>query len=157
MTDALIDAWEAAWSGRDRRAFADCCAPDLHYVDPLCDEPLSSPQELADHAERLWEAFPDVRLERTGDRLTDGRFIAVPFKLVGTHRGEVDDFPATDRFAIVHAVCWFELDPPRERLWRVRAFYDVWDAAVQLGVLPKRGSLGERAVLLLRGFGLRSK
>ena len=57
----------------------------------------------------------------------------------------------------MHVVCWFELDPPRERLWRVRAFYDVWDAAVQLGVLPKRGSLGERAVLLLRGFGLRAR
>jgi len=157
VTDALLDAWQAAWSGRDPAAFAACCAPDVHYEDPLCDEPLASPQDIAAHAKRLWEAFPDVRMERTGERLTDGRFASVPFKLVGTHRGDVDDFPATDRFAVVHAVCYVELDPPRERLWRIRAFYDVWDAAVQLGVLPKRGSLGERAVLLLRGFGLRAK
>ena len=156
MSD-LVDRFQAALVGRDPSVLTAVCAPDLHYEDPLCDEPLSSPQELAAHAERLWEAFPDVRMERTAEPLSDGRFIAVPFKLVGTHRGEVDDFPATDRFAIVHVVCWFELDPPRERLWRVRAFYDVWDAAVQLGVLPKRGSLGERAVLLLRGFGLRAR
>jgi steroid delta-isomerase-like uncharacterized protein len=157
VSEVLIDAWQAAWSGRDRSAFAACCAPDVHYEDPLCGEPLVSPQELASHADRLWTAFPDVRMERTGERLTDGRYVAVPFKVVGTHRGDVEDFPATGRFAVVHAVCYLELDPPRELLWRVRVFYDVWDAAVQLGVLPKRGSLGERAVFLLRGFGLRSR
>ena len=157
MSDALFDAWQAAWSGRDATAFAACCAPDLHYEDPLCDEPLNSPQELAAHAKRLWAVFPDARLERTGERLSDGRYVAVPFRLAGTHRGSTDDLPATGRFVSVHAVCWFELDPPRERLWRVRAFYDVWGAAVQLGVMPRRGSLGERAVFLLRGFGLRSR
>ncbi len=56
----------------------------------------------------------------------------------------------------MHVVCYAELDPPRERLWRVRAFFDVYDAAVQLGVLPARGHAGERALLLLRGFGLRA-
>jgi len=30
-------------------------------------------------------------------------------------------------------------------------------AGVQLGVLPSRGGLGERALLVLRGFGLRVK
>jgi hypothetical protein len=43
-----------------------------------------------------------------------------------------------------------------ERLYRVRAFLDAYDAAVQLGVLPKRGTLSGRALLLLRGFGLRT-
>jgi hypothetical protein len=38
----------------------------------------------------------------------------------------------------------------------VRGFFDLYDAAVQLGVLPSRGSLGERALLVLRGFGLRA-
>jgi hypothetical protein len=39
----------------------------------------------------------------------------------------------------------------------VRAFFDAYDAAVQLGVLPARGTFGERALLMLRGFGLRSR
>ena len=47
----------------------------------------------------------------------------------------------------MHVVFYCELDPDRERLWRVRAFFDVYDAAVQLGVLPARGTLGERALL----------
>ena len=42
-----------------------------------------------------------------------------------------------------------------DRLLRVRAFYDVWAAARELGLVPKPGTAGERALLVLRGFGLR--
>ena len=42
------------------------------------------------------------------------------------------------------------------KLLRVRAFFDVYGAAVQLGLLPGRGTLGEKALLMLRGFGLRT-
>jgi hypothetical protein len=37
----------------------------------------------------------------------------------------------------------------------VRAFFDVYGAAMALGVLPKPGTAGERALLMLRGFGIR--
>ncbi len=37
----------------------------------------------------------------------------------------------------------------------MRAFFDVYSAAMELGVLPKPGTAGERAMLVLRGFGLR--
>jgi steroid delta-isomerase-like uncharacterized protein len=153
----LIDRFEAAWSVRDRAAFRPVCAPDVHYEDPLCAEPLEGAGALGDHAARLWAMFPDARVERTGERLTDGRFVAAPSKILGTHRGELDDLPASGRFVVVHVVCYCELDPDRKRLWRVRAFFDAYAAAVQLGVLPARGTLGERALLMLRGFGLRSR
>jgi hypothetical protein len=96
-------------------------------------------------------------VETTGARLTDGRFAAAPCKVLGTHRGEVEGLPPTGRFLVMHAVLYCELDAQRERLWRVRAFYDAYDASVQIGVLPARGTLGERALLMLRGFGLRSR
>lgn len=131
------------------------CAPDVHYEDPLTGEPLESPEAIGAHAQRLWTAFPDARMEATGERLSAGRYVAAPVKLLATHRGELAGLPPTGRFVIVHAVFYCELDPRRRRLWRVRAFFDLYDAAVQLGVLPARGTLGERALLLLRGFGLR--
>ena len=37
----------------------------------------------------------------------------------------------------------------------MRAFFDAYGAAVALGVLPRPGTLGGKALLLLRGFGLR--
>lgn len=155
--DAIVDRFQAALVGRDRAAFSATCAPDLHYEDPLCGDPLEGPEALADHVARLWAGFPDARVERTGERLGDGRFVAAPLKLLGTHRGELEGLAPTGRFVVVHAVLYCELDPDRTRLWRVRAFFDAYDTAVQLGVLPARGTMGERALLMLRGFGLRSR
>jgi hypothetical protein len=94
-------------------------------------------------------------MEATGARLTDGRYVAAPVKVLATHREELEGLPATGRFLIVHAVFYLELDAARTRLWRIRGFFDVYGAATQLGVLPKPGTLGGRALLMLRGFGLR--
>lgn len=150
----LIDGWEAAWSGRDPEAFRAVCDPDVHYEDPLTAEPLEGAEELGRHAERLWAAFPDARMQRTGERLTDGRFAAAPCKVLGTHRAALEGLPATNRFLVVHCVFYCELRD--ERLLRVRALFDLYDAATQLGVLPARGTLGEKALLMLRGFGVRA-
>lgn len=150
----IVDDFEAAWGGGDPSAFVACCAPDVHYEDPLLRDPLDGPAAIGAHAQRLWAGFPDVRVEKTGERLSDGRFVAAPAKILGTHRNELEGIPATGRFLVVHVVFYAELDPPRERLWRVRAFFDLYDAAQQLGVLPKHGTVGERALLMLRGFGL---
>jgi steroid delta-isomerase-like uncharacterized protein len=150
----LIDRWQRAWSGRDPDAFAELCAANVHYEDPLTPEPLEGAAALGRHARRLWDGLPDVRIERTGERLTDGAFVAAPVRLLGTHRARLGPIPATGRFLVVHGVFYGELD--RGRMKRVRAFFDVYAVAVQLGLLPNSGSLGERALLALRGFGLRA-
>ena len=125
----------------------------MHYEDPLVGEPLQGADAIARRAARLWAAFPDARLQPTGPRLTDGRHASAPAKLLGTHRGTLEGLGATNRFVVVHVVFFVEL---REgRLFRVRAFFDAYGAAVALGGLPKPGTLGGRALLLLRGVGLR--
>jgi steroid delta-isomerase-like uncharacterized protein len=152
--DALMDGWEAAWSGKDPAAFADVASPEIHYEDPLTGEPLEGRDAVVAHAARLWAAFPDARLERLGDRLSDGRFVAAPAKLLATHREPLEGLPPTGKFLVVQCIFYCELE--QERLFRVRAFFDLYDAATQLGVLPARGTLGEKALLMLRGFGLRA-
>jgi steroid delta-isomerase-like uncharacterized protein len=151
--DQLIDRWEAAWSSRDAAAFAPVCSPDVHYEDPLTREPLEGREALAAHAERLWTAFPDARLEKLGERLSDGRFVAAPSKLLATNRGPLESLPPTNRFIVVPCVFYCELE--EGRLLRVRGFYDLYGAAAQLGILPGRGTVGEKLLLMLRGFGLR--
>jgi hypothetical protein len=100
--DALIDGWQAAWSGKDPEAFAEVCASGIQYEDPLTTEPLKGLEALTGHAGRLWAAFPDARLERTGKRLRDDRFVAAPCKALGTHREPLEGLPATNRFVVVH-------------------------------------------------------
>jgi steroid delta-isomerase-like uncharacterized protein len=152
--DELIDGWQAAWSGKDRAAFAEVCASGIQYEDPLTEEPLDGLEALGAHAEKLWAGFPDARLERTGERLSNERFVAAPCKVLGTHRAALAGLPATNRFVVVHCIFYCELQ--HDLLRRVRGFFDVYDAATQLGVLPARGTMGEKALLMLRGFGLRN-
>jgi steroid delta-isomerase-like uncharacterized protein len=150
----LFDGWERAWSGREPAAFEPLCDPEVHYEDPLLTEPIEGPDAIAERAARLWEAFPDARLQPTGPRLTDGNHVSAPAKLLGTHRAPLAGLAATNRFVVIHVVFFAELR--EQRLLRVRAFFDSYGAGVALGVLPRPGTLGGRALLLLRGFGLRS-
>jgi ketosteroid isomerase-like protein len=152
--DAIFDGWERAWSGRDPGGFESVCHPDVHYEDPLTPEPLSGVPAVAAHARRLWRAFPDARVNSTGQRLGNGSFACAPCRLLGTHEGRLGRISPTGRFVVVHAVVYAELR--EERMLRVRAFFDAYGAAVELGLLPRSGTAGERALLLLRGFGLRS-
>lgn len=152
--DSLMDAWESAWTDKDPGGFEAVCSERVHYEDPLTAEPIEGPEAIAAHAQRLWSAFPDARLQKLGARLSDGQYVAAPSKLLATHREPLAGLPATNRFIVVPCIFYCELED--ELLLRVRAFYDLYGAATQLGVLPGRGTLGEKALLMLRGFGLRS-
>jgi ketosteroid isomerase-like protein len=151
--DRLFDAWERAWSGHDARAFGKVCDSEVHYEDPLTDAPLVGTAALGAHAGQLWEAFPDARVNATGERLAAGAFACAPCRVLGTHEGRIGRISPTHRALELHAVVYAEL---REgKLLRVRAFFDVYAAGRQLGVFPGPGTAGERALLMLRGFGLR--
>ncbi len=157
MVNDLIDHFQSAWSGRRREAFADCCALDVHYEDPLSDGPRQGLDELGEHASRLWLAASRVRIERSGERLTDGRFVAAPCRLHAVHDGSAPNLPATKRTLSVQVVLYCELDADGDRMWRIRAFFDVFEAGIQLGLLPRHGTLRSRALLVLQGHGLRSR
>src|SRR5450432_3492820 len=71
--DELIDGWQAAWSAQEPGGFEDVCASGISYEDPLTEHLLTEHllqgiDALAAHAQRLWDGFPDARLERTGER-----------------------------------------------------------------------------------------
>jgi steroid delta-isomerase-like uncharacterized protein len=151
--DDLGTAWVRAWAGE--AGFDACCAPDVQYEDPLAQDPLRGIDELERHAARLREALPDLRIERTGQMLAQGAYACVPWRAAGTHKNGTATLPATNRFLALHGLHYLELSDGQVR--RARGFYDLYDAATQLGLLPARGGLGESVLLLLRGFGLRAQ
>ena len=153
--ETLADRWRAAWAEPEGGGFAACCTARVSYEDPLAREPLEGLEALAEHAGRVREAFPDMRLEPSARELIAGGFACLPWRLLGTNRGDLPGLPATGRFLILHGLHYAELHDGLIR--RARGFFDLYDAAGQLGLLPGRGSLGEAALLLLRGFGLRAK
>ena len=150
--DTLAAAWRAAWA---EGGFEKICTPDVAYEDPVATQPLRGPSEIDAHAAELRMAFPDLRVEATSPPLGRGSHACVPWRAVGTHRGDVAMLPATDRFVALHGLHYLELTDGLVR--RARGFFDLYDASTQLGLLPSRGGLGETALLMLRGYGLRRR
>jgi predicted ester cyclase len=110
-------------------------------------------ERLREIAGRLREALPDVRVETLGARIAEGPFGCLPWQLTGTQRGDLGDLPATNRRVTLHGVHYVEL---RDGLiCRARGFYDLYDAAMQVGLLPKNGSVAQNALRMIQGFGLR--
>jgi hypothetical protein len=153
VLDALAECWRAGWHGS---GFEGCCTPDVAYEDPVATDVLRGVEALDRHALSLRAAFPDLRVESTAPALGRGEHACVPWRVVGTHRGDLGTtLPATDRFLALHGLHFLELSDGLVR--RARGFFDLYDAATQLGLLPARGGLGETALLMLRGFGLRRR
>ena len=151
--DALAERWRRGWQGA---GFEGCCTPDVSYEDPVAVDPLRGVEALDRHAAGLRGAFPDLRIESTAPTLVRGVHACIPWRATGTHRGDLGAMlPATDRFVALHGLHYMELSDGAVR--RARGFFDLYDAGTQLGLLPARGGLGESALLLLRGFGLRRR
>lgn len=151
--DELAGSWRRAWSGE--RDFESCCTPDVGYEDPVSVAPLEGVAALEAHAAALRRSLPDLRLESSSPPLGRASHACIPWRLAGTHKGDSDVLPATNRFIVLHGVHYLELSDGVVR--RARGFFDLYDAATQLGLLPSRGGLGETALLLLRGYGLRRR
>ncbi len=151
--DVLAERWRAAWAGD--ASFADSCTPDVGYEDPVAVEPLSGLETLERHAAALRTVLPDLKVESSSAPLGGGAHACLPWRLAGTHRGDTTILPATDRFLVVHGLHYVELADGLVR--RARGFFDLYDVATQLGLLPARGGLGEAALLLLRGFGVKRR
>jgi hypothetical protein len=149
--DGLAESWRAGWQGA---GFESCCTPDVSYEDPVAVDPLRRVDALDRHAAALRAAFPDLRVEATAPPLSRGEHVCVPWRALGTHRYDIGAvLPATDRFVTLHGLHYLELSDGLVR--RARGFFDLYDAATQLGLLPTRGGMGETVLLMLRGFGLR--
>jgi steroid delta-isomerase-like uncharacterized protein len=152
----LAERWAAAWEGREPERFRACCTPDVHYEDPVARHPLYGVEALVEHAARLWALLPaDLRVRATAPGVEQDGFACLPWRVTGTQRGSLGGLPASGRGLVAHGVHYVELDHGLVR--RARGFFDLYDAGLQLGLLPARGGLGERALLLLRGFGLRPR
>ena len=151
--DALAERWRRGWQGA---GFEGCCTPDVNYEDPVAVDPLRGVEALDRHAAGLRGAFPDLWIESTAPTLVRGVHACIPWRATGTHRGDLGTMlPATDHFVALHGLHYMELSDGAVR--RARGFFDLYDAGTQLGLLPARGGLGESALLLLRGFGLRRR
>jgi len=147
---SVAEDWLAAWATEG--GFAECCTADVSYEDPLTTVPLTGAAQLDGHAAQLRRALPDLAIARTAPVLDGDGHGCIPWKLTGTQDGELGPLPPTEKRLELHGLHYLELRDGR--ISRARGFFDLYEGAMQLGLLPQRGGLGEAALLMLRGFGL---
>ena len=151
------ERYQAAWNAHDPDAVAACATEDIVWEDPALPEPARGRAEVADFVRATATGFPDYRFTEPGaPAISDDGLVAyVPWRMTGTNTGPIEPpgFAPTGRsFAIEGVDLW------RFRggmIWRYRGVYDFAEIARQLGLLPGRGGLAERAVVGMQRLRVR--
>ena len=155
--DAFCARYLAAWNDRDAEAMADLVTEDVVWEDPALPAPARGPAAVQDFMREAWVAFPDLRFDESDHphRTAGGDQVAWRWRMRGTNTGPIDPpgFAPTGRAIEVDGVdLWTMRDG---RIARYRAFYDLNEVAVQLGLAPAPGSRVEKALVGVQRLGAR--
>ena len=117
---AVVRRWIEAYNDRDTQAEADARAPGYVAHAPGLPGPLDS-EAWTQFIASFTEAFPDLRLT-VEDIVSEGDMVAARIAFQGTHRGEFQGIPPTDKQVAFSSIeidrmvegkvqeHWFELD-----------------------------------------------
>jgi predicted ester cyclase len=113
---------------------------------------MRGPADVRDFTAAMWRAMPDMHFTEPMGLLgePDGDRAAVPWRMTATFTGPLDPpgFAPTGDRVEVEGVDVFEVRDGR--IARLATHYDLMNIARQTGVLPPRGSRGERAAARLQ-------
>ena len=86
---------EAA-SRHDLDAMAECLAEDYRYHGGTGGAGAGDRETFLEYVQEIFQAFPDFRPEVL-DTVAEGDLVAARLRISGTHRGEFQGIPASDR------------------------------------------------------------
>lgn len=154
---AFVDRYLAAWNSLDPDAVAACVAEDVVWNDPALPAPAHGRAGVAEFVRQSARGFPDMSFAERGEPgvTADGRVVYAPWLMTATNTGPIDPpgFAPTGKRIEVRGIDVWQFRGGL--IWRYEAAYDFADLARQLGMMPPRGGLAERA--LVRAQRLRSK
>jgi steroid delta-isomerase-like uncharacterized protein len=93
---AVIRRWIEAYNERDLEAEADVLAPGFVAHVPAAPGPLEGLEAWRQFSGPFAEAFPDLRLT-VQDIAAEGNMVAARVAFHGSHRGEFQGIPPTDK------------------------------------------------------------
>lgn len=129
--EETIKNYFAAWDAHDPKAVLSLFNPDGSYHDSATQEALRGPA-IADYAQALFTAFPDLRLEMLPISRASTGVYAAPWILFGTHQGELMGHQATGKKVVLTGCDFIRLS--QGKLDSVRGFFDVKALFGQLGL-----------------------
>ncbi len=138
-------AYLGAWNDRDADAIASFFTEEAVYEDHGAGATALGRDGIREHAARVHAGFPDLRFELVraahGDDFTAGEWQSVM-----THLGDFEGLRPTGRVVESSGVDVATLDG-EGRILRLDSYYDGAEIMRDLGLLPRRGSRVERALV----------
>lgn len=138
----LVRTYNERLSGRDIDGILELCADDVTLIWPI--DVFEGKGQVRQALEELYRAFPDF--DREADRVIvgDGE-AAVEFRATGTFEGgPFGGYEPTGKGGTLHGSEVLTIE--EGEFARIRVYYDQMEFAREVGVLPKEGSPGERAM-----------
>jgi steroid delta-isomerase-like uncharacterized protein len=143
--EELMRAYLGAWNDRDADAIASFFTEEAVYEDHGAGATALGRDEIREHAARVHAGFPDLRFELVraahGDDFTAGEW-----RSVMTHLGDLEGLRPTGRVVESSGVDVATLDG-EGRILRLDSYYDGAEIMRDLGLLPRRSSRVERALV----------
>jgi steroid delta-isomerase-like uncharacterized protein len=85
-----------AWNAHDASAILASMSAGATYADPITGRPISG-DAIAQYAQGLWGAFPDLAFEMVSVAETGGGRVAAQWIMRGTNRGAFEGLPPTNK------------------------------------------------------------
>ena len=148
--EEFVERWLAAWNSRHPERVLELMTDDIIYDDSARPQTMRGHAQVREFLEFCWRAFPDFTVEAVGGPLvaSDGARAAFWWRSRMTNTGPIDPpgIPATGKLVDYEGADFHEYG--HGKVARLRIVFDMADVSRQLGLVPGRGSLGERAMVL---------
>jgi steroid delta-isomerase-like uncharacterized protein len=149
--ERLTIDYVGAWNAHDPDAVAAFFAPTAVYDDRGASQLATGREAIRAHAAAVMAAFPDLRFEIVRVAHGDG-FSTGEWRAQMTHRGDLLGLAGTGRRAESAGVDVATLDGDG-LITHLVSYYDGAALMRDLGLLPRRGSRAERALLRIASIG----
>ncbi|GAB2515408.1 hypothetical protein GCM10027167_17460 [Nocardia heshunensis] len=143
----FVENYAAAWKSMDGKAVTEYAAEDVIWSEPSISQPARGRRALAEFVDNTVRTFPDLsHASPFPPAITGNADIAiVPWRMTGTNRGPIEPpgFAPTGK-----SIDLLVLDIWQFRGGLISQCRSIWNLAEmleQLGIMPPRGSAGERA------------
>jgi steroid delta-isomerase-like uncharacterized protein len=133
----VLDEYVAGGASSDLERLA----PDIVVRSPLRKDPFVGLDGFRDHVTQIRAAFPDLQVEIL-DTISEDRAAVLRWKMSGTQRGTLGEFPASGRPVTFEALELYRLDD-EGRVTEIITEVDPMPVLIQIGAVPQGGMGGE--------------